>query len=215
MAKSRKRKNVFKVGDSVEIQWEGSWFPGQILEVLSDGVFKIHYSGFDSSWDEVVTAVRVRAPGTLTAANDGGGQPTIPMATQATGGAASPPVSFDPIKHLLLGEQVTAKTPLEPGDAVLAEWGGAYWEARVLELQKKNVKITYVGWDTSWDETVPRSRLRLRHHDVKTLRIFFDRDWIVEGEFIESAAGFVTLERSSDKQPVVVNLARATYIERV
>jgi hypothetical protein len=189
MAKSRKRKSAFKVGDSVEIQWEGSWFPGQVLEVLSDGVFKIHYSGFDSSWDEVVTPARLRAPGAVAAKSGDGSQSTISSPSQTAGGAVSQPVSFDPIKQLLLGEQVTAKTPLEPGDAVLADWGGTYWEARVLDLQKKNVKITYVGWDSSWNETVPRSRLRLRHHDVKTLRVFFDRDWIVEGEFIESAGG--------------------------
>ena len=57
---------------------------------------------------------------------------------------------------------VTASTPLEQGMTLQVEWGGQWWAARVLEvLDGGKVTIHYLGWDSRWDETVPRSRLQL------------------------------------------------------
>lgn len=52
----------FKVGDKIEVEWKRSWYKAEILEV-KDGQFKIHYDGFDRSWDEWVKRDRMRLPG--------------------------------------------------------------------------------------------------------------------------------------------------------
>ena len=51
---------TYKKGDKVEIESSGTWYPGNILE-LKDGQYKIHYDGWESSWDEWVPASRLKA----------------------------------------------------------------------------------------------------------------------------------------------------------
>jgi hypothetical protein len=50
----------FKAGDKVQVEWKGKWWPAAVLEV-KDGKFKIHYDGYDASWDEWVTSNRIKA----------------------------------------------------------------------------------------------------------------------------------------------------------
>ena len=50
------------VGDKVEIEYGGAWYPGQVKEINADQYF-ISYDGYDSSWDEWVGSARLRAPG--------------------------------------------------------------------------------------------------------------------------------------------------------
>lgn len=46
-------------GSRVEVQWQGQWYPATILKV--DGQkYLIHYEGYESSWDEWVTAERIK-----------------------------------------------------------------------------------------------------------------------------------------------------------
>lgn len=59
------------------------------------------------------------------------------------------------------GQPVTESTFLEPGMAVQVEWEGSWWSGKVLSVASNgDVKIHYVGWEDSWDEYVPRKRLR-------------------------------------------------------
>ncbi len=48
-----------RVGDAVEVEWGGSWWPARVLEVVPEGV-KIRYDGYGQEWDEVVGQARVR-----------------------------------------------------------------------------------------------------------------------------------------------------------
>lgn len=48
-----------KVGDKVMVEWKGSNYPAVITEVPEKGHYKIHYTGYDNSWDEVVTDARI------------------------------------------------------------------------------------------------------------------------------------------------------------
>ncbi|HEU4716507.1 MAG TPA: Tudor-knot domain-containing protein [Bacteroidia bacterium] len=50
----------FSKGDKVQVNWKGSWFPATILEVKADGKYRIHYTGYDSSWDETVSSSRIK-----------------------------------------------------------------------------------------------------------------------------------------------------------
>src|SRR5262249_6120501 len=49
---------------AVEVEWGGSWWAAEILRV-SGGLTLIHYTGWDSSWDEWVPAGRIRPAGTV------------------------------------------------------------------------------------------------------------------------------------------------------
>ncbi|MFA4873949.1 MAG: Tudor-knot domain-containing protein [bacterium] len=49
------------VGDAVQVNWKGSWYPARIIAVdAKKGSYKIHYDGYDSSWDEWVTIARMK-----------------------------------------------------------------------------------------------------------------------------------------------------------
>ena len=50
----------YRVGEKVDVQWKGDWYPAKVIEVKS-GQWKIHYDGFSSAWDEWVKADRIRA----------------------------------------------------------------------------------------------------------------------------------------------------------
>ena len=54
---------AFDAGDKVEVDYGGSWYPGQVKEV-KDGQFFVGYDGYDSSWDEWVESARLRVPET-------------------------------------------------------------------------------------------------------------------------------------------------------
>ena len=45
------REKVWKPGDRVEVQWKGDWYQASVIEVKGNQ-YKIHYDGYDSSWDE-------------------------------------------------------------------------------------------------------------------------------------------------------------------
>lgn len=48
-----------KTGQQVDIEWHGSWWDGQIIDVRS-GLYKVHYSGWGNEWDEWVEPNRLR-----------------------------------------------------------------------------------------------------------------------------------------------------------
>ena len=49
----------FTKNQKVEVEWKGKWYKATVLEVKNNG-YRIHYDGYASSWDETVTAGRVR-----------------------------------------------------------------------------------------------------------------------------------------------------------
>jgi hypothetical protein len=61
---------------------------------------------------------------------------------------------------------VTADTKLNVKDKVQVEWGGGWWNARVVALEADGrVKIRYEDWDGYPDEVVPRDRIQLGWSD--------------------------------------------------
>ena len=55
-------KTQLKAGDRVLVEWGGSWWKGQVLEVPPGGNVKIHYVGWDAQWDEVAPRTRLQLP---------------------------------------------------------------------------------------------------------------------------------------------------------
>jgi hypothetical protein len=56
------RPTLRRVGQRVEVEWDGDWFLGRIIEVRPDGLHKVTYDGYDASWDEWVPSSRMRKP---------------------------------------------------------------------------------------------------------------------------------------------------------
>ena len=52
---------AFDVGDKVEIDYGGTWYPGQVKEI-NEAQYFVSYNGYDSSWDEWAGSERLRAP---------------------------------------------------------------------------------------------------------------------------------------------------------
>ncbi|MBL9087682.1 MAG: caspase family protein [Planctomycetia bacterium] len=61
-ARARGRaKSAWQPGEYVEVEWKGTWWRAQVIDV--DGSRpKVHYLGFDASWDEWVERARLRPP---------------------------------------------------------------------------------------------------------------------------------------------------------
>jgi hypothetical protein len=47
------------LGNRVEVFWKDKWWPAQIIGT-ENGRWRIHYIGFEDSWDETPTADRIR-----------------------------------------------------------------------------------------------------------------------------------------------------------
>jgi|GEM_PF-3211415 len=51
---------TLQVGDAVQTEWQQQWWAAQVIGLDPDGRVKVHYVGWDASWDEVVTRERLR-----------------------------------------------------------------------------------------------------------------------------------------------------------
>jgi Caspase domain/RNA binding activity-knot of a chromodomain len=49
----------YAVGSAVDVLWKKKWYPAKVLKV-KDGIHLIHYTDYDSSWDEWVSSKRIR-----------------------------------------------------------------------------------------------------------------------------------------------------------
>jgi len=61
VAAAQPAKGSFAVDDNVDVEWKGAWYAASVMEVKGQGKYKIHYQGYDSSWDETVGPNRIRA----------------------------------------------------------------------------------------------------------------------------------------------------------
>ena len=56
----RDRKVIrYAAGSTVQVRWKEKWYPAKVLKADS-GVHLIHYIGYDNSWNEWVSAARIR-----------------------------------------------------------------------------------------------------------------------------------------------------------
>ena len=53
------RKRTPRQGERIEVEWKGKWYRSHLLEVMGNQC-KVHYVGFDDSWDEWVGPDRIR-----------------------------------------------------------------------------------------------------------------------------------------------------------
>lgn len=132
------------VGKSVLVEWGGAYYPAVILAETDPQHVRIHYEGYGPEWDEVVAFDRVVAGERLD------GSPIGAPPAVAAG-------SYD------IGQA-------RVGDRISVEWGGSFWDARVLRvLSPTEIEIHYDGYGPEWDEVVGQSRVRQRRAAVNAL----------------------------------------------
>jgi hypothetical protein len=119
-------------GQPVQVEWNGSWYEGRIRAVHPDGRVRVHYEGWEDSYDEDVGRERILL-------RPGGEQAVEPA-----------------------GDVAHEGTALEAGQRVQIEWMGAWYDGRVLETRPDGgVRVRYEGWGEAYDEDVPRNRVRV------------------------------------------------------
>src|SRR5262249_16006418 len=71
-----------------------------------------------------------------------------------------PPPPQPVLPRVPLPRVLPAPAPAMPMGAVEVEWGNKWWAAEVLRSNGSLTLIHYRGWDSSWDEWVPSTRIR-------------------------------------------------------
>lgn len=123
--------STYLVGEKVEVEWNGSWWKAEVLAV--DGsLYRVHYTGWSSKWDENVTTARMRPPT---------GSAKIGTEVPGAGDMAAPGI-------------------WKVGDNVDVSWNGSWWAAQIIGVTGGLYRVHYVGWSTSWDENVTLARIR-------------------------------------------------------
>lgn len=152
--------SAHRVGEAVEVIWQGKWYDASIIEARH-GLYKIHYTGWDTSWDEWVepSRIRVEAP-----AFCGGEQVEVLHRGQWVPGSvltANGPTVVVQIagRTVKVGASDLRRLWYE-GDEVEVEWQKSWWKASIVETRGDLFKIHYTGWDRSWDEWVESPRIR-------------------------------------------------------
>lgn len=51
---------AYKKGDKVQVQWKESWYAAEIVDVTTEGQYKIHYDGYGAEFDETVGTERIK-----------------------------------------------------------------------------------------------------------------------------------------------------------
>jgi hypothetical protein len=171
-----------------EVLWGGTWWKAKVLE-QKDGKYRIHYVGWDSSWDEWIGPERYRplpgakpTPATSTGADCEvkWGDQWYPAKVLEKKGRKfrvrligysdvwEDWVQPKRIRPLKIEAKPVPENPSPPqpviGDKEQYDcevlWGGTWWKAKVLEKKDGKLYIHYVGWDSSWDEWITPDRYR-------------------------------------------------------
>ncbi len=50
---------LYRAGARIKVTWRGSVYTATVLSVEGPDRFKIHYEGYDSAWDEVISSDRI------------------------------------------------------------------------------------------------------------------------------------------------------------
>lgn len=128
----------YGIGDHVYVEWEGQEYPAMIITIEGPSKFKIHYDGYDTIWDEVVSKDRVRRPVD--------GPVTVP----------------DPPAKVRAKAMLAAQTNVyKVGDHLRVEFHGYVYPATVIGIVgQERYRVHYDGYGSEWDETIGRERIQ-------------------------------------------------------
>lgn len=130
----------YQVGDEVMVEWEGKEYPALILGQENANKFKVHFEGYEDSWDETVNKARIKG-------HKKGDEPR-----------PEPPAKVR-AKALEAAKTNTYKV----GDQIRVEWQGRFYAAHVVEIVgKEQYRVHYEGYGPEWDENVGLSRVQAK-----------------------------------------------------
>lgn len=152
---------------AVEAEWKGTWWPAVILR--RDGSrFKIHYTGWDNSWDEWLPANRIRFgfarnnEPELAVEWKGQWWPAVILESKASGHFKVHYTGWDASwDEWVTKDRMYVNLPRRDEQRVQVSWGNNWWPAAIVRQNQKQFLIHYVGWASSWDEWVTADRIRL------------------------------------------------------
>jgi hypothetical protein len=52
--------NVYKIGDRVRVEWHGTMYPAQIVGIVGQERYRIHFEGYGAEWDDTVGLARIQ-----------------------------------------------------------------------------------------------------------------------------------------------------------
>jgi len=130
----------FQVGDEVMVDWEGKEYPALIVSQPSSGKYKVHFQGYEDSWDEEVLKSRIKG-------HRKGDEPR-----------PEPPPKVR-AKALEAAKTNTYKV----GDQIRVEWQGRFYPAHVTEIVgKEQYRVHYENYGNEWDENVGLARIQAK-----------------------------------------------------
>jgi len=194
--------HLLRPGDQVQAEWQGSWWAAQVVQVNEDGTARVHYGGWDDSFDETLPRERLSI-------GEAG-----PMGTCGLGALPPGPVCLSSLDKFFLGDPVTERTHLNVRDKVHVEWNGTWWAGEILALNPDGaVRIHYSGWGSQFDEIVPRTRLQIPNPRPKIVTLYLERDWTLSGTLLEILPDGYVLSRAEDHKVCFVNKQNVAYVE--
>ena len=194
---------ALRVGDQVQAEWQGTWWAAQVVAVNDDGTVRIHYTDWDDSFDETLSRDRLMT-----------GAVVPPPAVYGSAQMAPGPLCYSSLDKFFLGDPVTDQTPLRPGDKVHVEWNSTWWAGEIVALNPdRSVRIHYSGWESQFDETVPRTRLQIPNPRPKIVTLHLDRNWTLAGTLLEILPDGYLLSRAEDHRVCFVNKQNVVYVE--
>lgn len=133
-------KRPYSVGDHVLVEWEGNKYPAMIIAAEGPSKFRVHYDGYDTIWDEVVSRDRIHGlvEGTV--------------------------VSPEPPPKVRQKAIAAAQTNVyKIGDRVRVEWHGQLYPSVIVGIVgQERYRVHYEGYGPEWDETVGLARIQPR-----------------------------------------------------
>jgi hypothetical protein len=168
-------------GEAVLVEWGGKWWNANVVEVVGDASWRIHYDGWSDRWDEVVSSERMAA--VSASPTPAAEKPTrsgkrvwvalglavvavaaglVVWASTGSDSVAGPPVptvtaSAPP------GSPIAPSTPLAEGEPVWGYSMSQWWRAEIVRpLPNGRYEVRYIGYDKKWNESLAMDQLRRR-----------------------------------------------------
>ena len=152
---------------AVEAEWKGTWWPAVILGRDGDR-YKIHFVGWDSSWDEWMPAKRIRSgyardtEPELAVEWKNQWWPAAILESKASGHYKVHYTGWDASwDEWVTKDRMYFNLPHRNERRVQVSWGNNWWPASIISRNQNQYLIHYVGWAASWDEWVTADRIRV------------------------------------------------------
>lgn len=148
-------RKPYRVGEYVLVEWEEgtSPYPAYIIEKKTEKVYRVHFDGYESRWDEDIALDHIlsRVEGPVN-------PPPPPKKVARAAGLISRVVIGDGQGPKAV-ESATA-APYKPGDRVKVRWRDSVYNATIVAVAAADkFLVHYDSYEAAWDETIAIDRI--------------------------------------------------------